>query len=161
MVVPPGLEPRTYCLKGSSSNHWAIGPKMVDHIGVEPITSWMQIRRSAKWANGPLLKEQRLLWNFNLKGQDKNGTPGGNRTPINCLEGGCPIRWTTGADVGRLSGQWPKSRLLFLFLSDQLWLWQRLRWSRRWQNWMVDLENFSMVGKMKIHVEKISRRLAS
>jgi len=26
---------------------------------------------------------------------------------------------------------------------------------------MIDLENFSVVGKMKMHVEKISRRLAS
>ena len=61
MVGPGGLEPPTPALSTRCSNQLSYEPKflkirLVEPIGFEPTTSWMQIRRSSNWATAPVLK---------------------------------------------------------------------------------------------------------
>ena len=63
-MLPLGFEPRPKRLKVSCANRWHYRSVLlkyttlrdvcqVDLNGIEPMTSWMQIRRSPSWATGP------------------------------------------------------------------------------------------------------------
>ena len=65
-MPPLGFEPSPKRLKVSCANRWHYGGVLlkdttprdvcqVDLNGIEPMTSWMQIRRSPSWATGPYL----------------------------------------------------------------------------------------------------------
>ena len=49
-----GLEPSAFRVTGGRSNQLSYTPMvLVEDTGIEPATSWMQIRRSPRWANPP------------------------------------------------------------------------------------------------------------
>ena len=56
MAGVTGLEPAASGVTGRRSNQLSYTPVsgVVEDSGIEPLTSWMQIRRSPGWANPPL-----------------------------------------------------------------------------------------------------------
>ena len=73
LVGPSGLEPPTSRLSGVRSNHLSYEPvcavitnRMVEMVGVEPMTSCLQGRRSPNWATPPYWEFSKV-WSLEIE----------------------------------------------------------------------------------------------